>query len=50
MYFKCILNILVKALVTVKLTLFGTGVAKMPTPLLFFKYLENEKRYDFAFL
>ena len=52
MYFKCILNVLVKALVTVKLTLFGTGVAKMPTPLLvfFFKYLENEKMYDFAFL
>ena len=52
MYFKCILNVLVKALVTVKLTLFGTGVPKMPTPLLvfFFKYLENEKMYDFAFL
>ena len=32
------------------LMLFGTGGSKMPPlPLiLFFKYIQNEKRYDFA--
>ena len=32
------------------LTLFETGRAKMPTFVFFFKYLQNEKRYDFALL
>ena len=32
------------------LTLFETGRAKMPTFVFIFKYLQNEKRYDFALL
>ena len=32
------------------LTLFETGRAKIPTFVFFFKYPQNEKRYDFALL